>query len=81
MDHLFLKIGITLAIFNFYENMPVLKDWLIVIAKDSISGCNNLVDSPSGPVLCLGLDPLIIFVIAVQSTGFKRSLVLVKCFR
>ena len=65
--------------------MPVLKDWLIVIVKDSISGslicCSNLVDNPSGPVLCLGLSSFIIFVIAVQSTGLKRSLLLVGCFR
>ena len=81
----FLKIGITLATFIFFGNMPVLKDWLIVIVKDSISGslicCSNLVDNPSGPVLCLGLSSFIIFVIAVQSTGLKRSLLLVACFR
>ena len=82
----FLKIGITLATFNFSGNMPVLKDWwLVVIVKDSINGslicCSNLVDNPAGPVLCLGLSLFIIFVIAVQSTGLKRSLLLVGCFR
>ena len=74
-----------MAIFNFSGNMPVLKDWLIVIVKDSISGslicCSNLVDSPSGPVLCLGLSLFNIFVITVQSTGLTRSLLLVGCFR
>ena len=56
-----------------------------MIVKDYFSGslicCSNLVDNPSGPVLCLGLSSFIIFGIAVQSTRLKRSLLLVGCFR
>ena len=35
--------------------------------------CGDLVDSPPGPMLCLGLRSFIIFVIAVESTGLKRT--------
>ena len=56
---IFLWLGITFAIFICSGKMPVLKDWLIVVVIASIRGslicCNNFVNNPSGPVLCLGL--------------------------
>ena len=49
--------------------MPVFRDWLrvIVIAsiRVSLKFCNNFVDNPSGPVLCLDLSSLIILVTVV----------------
>ena len=55
--------------FNFSEIMLVFKVWLRVIVIASIRNsficCNNFVDNPSGPVLCLGLSSLNILVILV----------------
>ena len=55
--------------------MPVFRDWLRVIVVALIGGSlmysNNIVDNPSGPVLCLGLSSMIILVTVVLFVGSK----------
>ena len=62
MDHFFYELILPLQFLFFSGKMPVFRDWLRVIVITSIRGsliyCNNCVDNPSRPVLCLGFSLL-----------------------
>ena len=75
MDPIFYEMVLPLQFSFFLGKMPVFRDWLRVIVIASIRGsliyCNNFVDNPSGPVLCLVSSSLIILVTVVIFVGPK----------
>ena len=81
----FLKIGKILAIFNLSGNIPLFRDWFIIICKGSDSNgfsfFKRIVEISSNPALCLELRFIIISLTVLLLIGLNLNTVLTVVFK